>query len=83
MVQGHLAARHGKQAGDPAKMAKRIVEAVDETGLVGRREGMLRMPLGKDVGKQIGQVGKNMVDEAKDLADIWKSTDLDDLSEGE
>ncbi|OCL06712.1 putative short chain oxidoreductase/dehydrogenase [Glonium stellatum] len=79
VVQQHLLDRHGRQVGDPAKMARRIVEAVDGTGLVGRREGMVRLPLGMDVGGRIGRIGQSMVDEAKNLEDIWKSTDFDGL----
>lgn len=88
-VQAYMRSQDGHQAGDPVKMAQRIVEVVDGTGLVvevvGRRtdkQGLLKLPLGKDMGAIQRAIGHAMIQEADALEGIWASVDVDESAVG-
>ncbi|KAI1460572.1 putative short chain oxidoreductase/dehydrogenase [Annulohypoxylon moriforme] len=61
------------QAAPPAKVAQRIVEAVDHTGVFAGKEVGLRLPLGGDTGAQVEMRAKMMEGLARDMKDAWMS----------
>ncbi|KAI1213132.1 putative short chain oxidoreductase/dehydrogenase [Annulohypoxylon truncatum] len=63
------------QAAPPAKVAQRIVEAVDRTGVfAGKEEEVgLRIPLGADTGSEVEKRAAMMAGLAKDGKDLWMS----------
>lgn len=70
-------------------MAQRIVEVVDGTGLVAEvvdrradKKGLLKLPLGKDMGAIQRAIGHVMVQEADALEGIWASVDVDESAVG-
>lgn len=70
--------RNGKQAGDPAKAAHRIFEAVTKTGLLEGKKEWLRLPLGKDVGQTTREKVKNVAEMMDDLEEVWTSIDFEE-----
>ncbi|KAI0887551.1 putative short chain oxidoreductase/dehydrogenase [Annulohypoxylon maeteangense] len=61
------------QAAVPAKVAQRIVEAIDRTGFFADKEVALRLPLGGDTGAQLQQRAAMWGDLAKGMKDSWMS----------
>ncbi|KAI0145742.1 putative short chain oxidoreductase/dehydrogenase [Hypoxylon sp. NC0597] len=62
-----------KMASDPAKVAQRIVEAVDKTGIFAEKEIGLRLPLGGDVGSEVEKRAVLWENLAKNMKDAWMS----------
>ncbi|KAI0377071.1 putative short chain oxidoreductase/dehydrogenase [Hypomontagnella monticulosa] len=60
-------------ASKPANVAQRIVEAVDKTGVMARKEVSLRLPLGKDTSSQMAKRAEMYGDLAKNMKDICES----------
>lgn len=67
----------GKQPGDPKKACERIADIVTQTGTAGGREIPVRVALGTDAYKVIG----DMIDQSRSNLEDWKdvtvSTDFD------
>ena len=76
-VIDRFAVMDGKQAGDPAKAAVRIVEAVTGGGMMGHPQGRaLRMPLGSDcVGRYEAKI-KAMSEDLERVREVAMSTNL-------
>ncbi|KAI1408811.1 putative short chain oxidoreductase/dehydrogenase [Hypoxylon sp. FL1857] len=62
-----------KMAASPAKVAQRIVEAVDGTGVFAGKEIGLRLPLGGDVGSEVEKRAVMWENLAKNMKDAWMS----------
>ncbi|KAI0834888.1 putative short chain oxidoreductase/dehydrogenase [Hypoxylon sp. FL0890] len=62
-----------KMAMSPAKVAQRIVEAVDGTGVFAGKEIGLRLPLGGDVGSDVEKRAVMWEGLAKNMKDAWMS----------
>ena len=85
-IQNVLMSSGGQQSGDPKKMALRIVEAVDVSGLVksvvgseGGFEQLDWMPLGSDIGSYAKANGSEMKAKAERLEGIWSSVDIEGI----
>ncbi|KAF2235034.1 putative short chain oxidoreductase/dehydrogenase [Viridothelium virens] len=79
-----LLASGGNQTGDPKKMASRILELVDESGIVKtvveKGDGFEKldwMPLGTDIGPVAKSIGSDLKSKAEKLEGIWSSVDYD------
>ncbi|KAH9945528.1 NAD-P-binding protein [Amylocystis lapponica] len=72
------------QIGDPAKLAARLHEVVNGTGLAkglvegqgGKRE-WLRVPLGTDCGKRLSAKLASMAENVQAFEPVWSSTDVE------
>ncbi|KAI1378178.1 putative short chain oxidoreductase/dehydrogenase [Hypoxylon crocopeplum] len=60
-------------AASATKVAQRIIEAVDGTGLMAGKEIGLRLPLGKDAGSDIEKRIAMYEGLAKSMKDVWES----------
>jgi NAD(P)-dependent dehydrogenase (short-subunit alcohol dehydrogenase family) len=68
---------HGKQAGDPAKAAKRVVEFVAGEGMGGKLKGkVLRMLLGPDCFQTLDGKTKKFREDVLLSEEVAKSTDF-------
>ncbi|KAI0004761.1 putative short chain oxidoreductase/dehydrogenase [Xylariaceae sp. FL0662B] len=65
--------QHLAIAADPVKVAQRIVEAIDGTGVMAGREVDLRLPLGKEAGAAVEKRAELFTDLAKNMKDMWES----------
>lgn len=76
-VLDRFAAVEGKQPGDPAKAAARVVETISGSGMAGGLLGkVLRLPLGPDcVGRYEAKV-KSMGDDLEAAREVAMSTDI-------
>ncbi|KUL86631.1 hypothetical protein ZTR_03064 [Talaromyces verruculosus] len=66
--------KDGKQQGDPAKAAQRILEVVTNTGMAAGKEGFLRVPLGKDCYERFRVKCESMQENLLQMKDIAHST---------
>lgn len=66
--------KDGKQQGDPAKAAQRILDVVTNTGMAAGKEGLLRVPLGKDCYERFRVKCESMQENLLQMKDIAHST---------
>jgi hypothetical protein len=64
----------GKQLGDPAKAAQRILEVVTNTGMAAGKESFLRVPLGEDCYERFRVKCESMRENLLQMKDIAHST---------
>ncbi|EED13181.1 short-chain dehydrogenase, putative [Talaromyces stipitatus ATCC 10500] len=69
--------KDGKQQGDPAKAAQRILEIVTNTGMGAGKEGFLRVPLGKDCYERFWAKCESMQKNLLQMKGIAHSTGYD------
>ncbi|TYZ59491.1 hypothetical protein PybrP1_013046 [[Pythium] brassicae (nom. inval.)] len=76
-----LAARSGRQRGDPAKAAQLLVEALTKTGRCAGRTLPSRLALGADAVQGVGAVLENAKRELDEWSDLTVTTDCDDVAQ--
>lgn len=82
-IAKRMAGVHGKQAGDPAKAGRLIVEAVTGTGVAGEVKGMgvLRLPLGKDAVQRAYTKIDGLKENVEKVRHVSESAVFDELIE--
>ena len=70
----------GKEKIDPEKATGRIVEAVDETGMLKKLVGQvyLRIPMGQDIADRLREKGKDFLHSAETFDEICQSVEYTD-----
>ncbi|KAL7626348.1 hypothetical protein AAE478_003120 [Parahypoxylon ruwenzoriense] len=61
------------RAANPTEVARRIVEAVDGTGVFAGKEVALRLPLGRDTGVSLGKRATIYTDLIGHMKEVWES----------
>jgi hypothetical protein len=82
-IAKRMADTHGKQAGDPAKAGRLIVEAVTGTGVGGEVKGMgvLRLPLGKDAVQRSYRMINGLTENVEKVKHVSETAVFDELIE--
>lgn len=82
-IAKRISSMHGKEAGDPAKAGRLIVEAVTGTGVAGevKGTGVLRLPLGKDAVQRAYTKINGMKENVEKVRHVSESAVFDELME--